>query len=76
MTNTGDVIGSPQTVQLLHYVPYKSKSMSVNPDPRKFPFAIVCCHCDTYRNTLRGCVCTLMNVPIGIGREFYAATVN
>jgi len=39
--------------QLLHYVPYKSKSMSANPDPRKFLFAIVCCHCNIYRNTLR-----------------------
>jgi len=45
---------SPETDQLLHYVPYKSKSMSVNPDTCKFPFAIYCCHCDTYHNTLRG----------------------
>jgi len=45
---------SPETDHLLHYIPYKSKSMSVNPDPWKFPFAIVCCHYDIYRNTLRG----------------------
>jgi len=45
---------SSETDQLLHYVPYKSKSLSVNPDLRKFPFAIVCCHCNIYRNTLRG----------------------
>jgi len=45
---------SSESEQLLHYVPYKFKSMSVNPDPRKFPFVIVCCHCNIYRNTLRG----------------------
>jgi len=32
---------SSESEQLLQYVPYKSKSMSVNPDPRKFPFSIV-----------------------------------
>jgi len=54
MTSTGDMIGSLQNLRLLHYVPYKSKSMSVNPDPRTFPFAIVCCYCNIYRNTLMG----------------------
>ena len=49
--------------RLLHYVPYKSETMSVNPDPRKFQFAIVCCHCNSYRNTLRGMRMHLLECP-------------
>jgi len=43
-----------ESEQLLHYILWKSNGMSVNPDPRKFLFAIVYCYCDKYRNTMRG----------------------
>jgi len=37
---------------LLEFVPWKERAWRVDKDPRQFKFAIVCNHCDIFRNSL------------------------
>ena len=47
--------------QLLQFIPWKEAL--ANPDPRRFNFAIICCHCRNYQNTLRGMRMQLAQCP-------------
>jgi len=49
--------------QFLPYIPWKCKDMKVDIDPRKFYFAIICCRCNNYQNTLHGMQTHLKKCP-------------